>query len=85
MCIRDRGIKVVVDKNREIYYIDNVKFHIDTVKKLGTFVEIEALGVNEPNVAAKLTKQCKEYLNLFKIEEAALIQNSYSDMLLEIQ
>src|SRR3989344_860785 len=37
------GILAVVDKQREIYFIDNVKFHIDTVKNLGTFVEIEAI------------------------------------------
>ena len=28
----------VVDKKREIYFIDNVKFHLDKVKTLGTFV-----------------------------------------------
>ncbi|MGH7801150.1 MAG: class IV adenylate cyclase [Thermodesulfobacteriota bacterium] len=37
------GILVVVDKKREIYFIDNVKFHLDNVKSLGTFVEIEAI------------------------------------------
>ena len=31
------GIKVVVDKKREIYFIDNVKFHIDSVVNLGNF------------------------------------------------
>src|SRR3989339_2205697 len=33
------GILVVVDKSREIYFIDNVKFHIDVVENLGIFVE----------------------------------------------
>jgi adenylate cyclase class IV len=28
------GVLVVVDKTREIYFIDNVKFHIDTVVDL---------------------------------------------------
>ena len=37
------GVLTVVDKKREIYFIENVKFHIDTVKDLGTFVEIEAI------------------------------------------
>ncbi|MBK9570243.1 MAG: class IV adenylate cyclase [Chitinophagaceae bacterium] len=36
------GIKVVVRKKREIYHIANVKFHIDDVPGLGSFVEIEA-------------------------------------------
>src|SRR3989344_8530159 len=34
------GILTVVDKKREIYFIKNVKFHIDEVDGLGTFVEI---------------------------------------------
>ena len=32
---KSMGIKVVVKKKREIYYIDNVKFHIDEVEGLG--------------------------------------------------
>ena len=32
------GVLVVVDKKREIYFIDNVKFHIDAVQGLGSFV-----------------------------------------------
>ena len=39
---KSMGVKVVVKKKREIYYISNVKFHIDEVPGLGSFVEIEA-------------------------------------------
>ena len=41
--IKTLGIKAVVDKRRKIYFINNVKFHFDTVKDLGTFVEVEAI------------------------------------------
>ena len=34
------GILVVVDKEREIFFIGNVKFHLDKVKELGQFIEI---------------------------------------------
>jgi len=34
---------VTVEKIREIYFIDTVKFHLDTVSDLGYFVEIEAI------------------------------------------
>ncbi|HFD33211.1 MAG TPA: CYTH domain-containing protein, partial [Gammaproteobacteria bacterium] len=37
------GIFKIVDKQRRIYFIGNVKFHIDEVKGLGSFVEIEAI------------------------------------------
>ena len=77
------GILVVVDKKREIYFIDNVKFHIDVVEHLGTFVEIEAID-NDGNIGKKkLLEQCQLYLDVFKIPQKDLISVSYSDLLLK--
>jgi adenylate cyclase, class 2 len=81
---RALGVSVVVDKEREIYFIDNVKFHLDNVKELGEFVEIEAIG-NDDSESENLMKQCKFYLNLFGIAKEDLIPHSYSDMLLQKQ
>ncbi|MCF6242677.1 MAG: class IV adenylate cyclase [Bacteroidales bacterium] len=75
------GKLVTVDKQREIYFINNVKFHLDSVKGLGEFVEIEAIGKQE-NERETLLKQCNYYLQLFDIEDKNLISVSYSDMLL---
>jgi len=77
------GILVVVNKQREIYFIDNVKFHIDDVKGLGTFVEIEAIDNIGSIGKEKLLKQCQEYIKILNISEADLIKNSYSDMLMQ--
>lgn len=77
------GIKVVVDKQREIYFIDNVKFHIDDVKGLGSFVEIEAIDKDGTLGIDLLQKQCAHYIVALQIEENNLLQNSYSDMLME--
>lgn len=76
------GELVVVDKKREIYFIDNVKFHIDTVKKLGTFMEIEAIDEKGDIGVEKLQQQCEKYLNLFGIPKEDLVSVSYSDLLL---
>ena len=75
-------ILTVVDKSREIYFIDNVKFHIDPVKDLGTFVEIEAIDADGSIGKAKLYEQCQHYLDLFKISKKDLISDSYSDLIL---
>lgn len=77
------GVLVVVDKKREIYFIDNVKFHIDNVKGLGTFIEIEAIEDKNSKGENKLLKQCQFFLDLFKIPEKDLISVSYSDMLIK--
>ena len=77
------GVLVVVDKKREIYFIDNVKFHIDIVENLGTFVEIEAID-NDGNMSKdKLLEQCQFFLDLFKISQEDLMPVSYSDLLLQ--
>lgn len=77
------GTKVVVDKEREIYFIDNVKFHIDKVKDLGSFVEIEAIDEDGSIGKEKLHGQCQKYLQLFEIQEEQLVAESYSDMLMD--
>ena len=75
------GIKVVVDKQRAIYYIDNVKFHLDVVQQLGNFVEIEAIDTDGTISEEQLQIQCADYLQLFQILPADLLAASYSDML----
>ena len=59
------GIWKEVVKAREIFFIDNVKFHLDTVEKLGTFVEIEAIDTDGSIGEAKLLEQCQHYMKLF--------------------
>lgn len=63
------GIKVIVDKKRKIYGIDNVKFHFDTVKNLGTFIEVEAIDETEAFTLEELKKQCDFYYDYFGIQK----------------
>lgn len=77
------GVMVEVDKKREIYFIDNVKFHLDTVNDLGTFIEIEAIDKTGEIGDKKLFEQCQYYMKLFSIADDALIHCSYSDLLME--
>lgn len=76
------GTKVVVDKQREIYFIGNVKFHIDRVEGLGGFVEIEAIDDGGHCSLDELQAQCGYYLNAFGIQADDLLSDSYSDMIL---
>ena len=79
------GVLVEVDKHRDISFVDNVKFHVDEVKDLGSFVEIEAISENNQFTAQELYSQCKSYMDLFGIKDEDLISCSYSDMLLARQ
>lgn len=82
LLIQANGILVVVDKLRSIYFIDNVKFHVDEVKDLGNFMEIEAIDSDGSISEKKLLDLCNSYLELLGIQEEDLIDNSYSDLLL---
>lgn len=79
---RSMGVLVTVIKNREIYYIDNVKFHIDEVPGLGHFIEIEAGNVLADLQREKLQEQCDYYCAAIGIRKADMIDVSYSDMML---
>ena len=76
------GIKVVVKKKREIYYIKNVKFHIDEVPGLGSFMEIEAGNILADLSQEELKEQCDFYMSELGVLPEDLIEVSYSDMLL---
>ena len=76
------GVLVVVDKTREIYWIGNVKFHIDWVEKLGSFVEIEAIDYEGTIGKEKLAEQCSHFIQLLNLNPDNFIAVSYSALLL---
>src|SRR6187401_1257766 len=81
---RSCGIKMIVRKKREIYYIDNVKFHIDEVPGLGSFIEIEAGNILADKTESELLDQCNFHLKEFGIKEEDLIAESYCDLLMKV-
>ena len=50
-------VRCTVVKTREIYYIGNVKFHLDKVEGLDSFFEIEAIGMGGESEDS-LRRQC---------------------------
>lgn len=74
------GIDVIVDKQREIYFLDNVKVHLDEVAGLGTFVEIEAIDGDGSRSLEALRAQCEELMRAFGIRAQDLLALSYSDL-----
>ncbi len=76
------GVLVVVEKKREIYFIDNIKFHIDIVVGLGEFIEIEAIDEKGSIGKERLQNQCDHYLVRFGVIKKDLVSCSYSDLVL---
>lgn len=76
-------VLLTVRKKREIWYLENVKFHIDEVDGLGSFVEIEAIDSDGTRSPAELRRQCRGYMEFLGIPEEKLVAVSYSDLLMK--
>jgi predicted adenylyl cyclase CyaB len=77
------GIMVEVKKRRKIFFLDYVKFHIDEVEGLGSFVEIEAGNLEIERTVDELRNLCEYYMKLLEVKEENLVNISYSDMLMD--
>jgi adenylate cyclase class 2 len=81
---RQLGVKIIVDKKRKIYFIDNVKFHFDIVENLGTFIEVEAIDDKEQYTTEELKELCDKYFAFFELTEQNIIDKSYSDLMMDL-
>jgi len=78
---RALGTLAVVDKRRRIYFVGNVKIHLDLVRGLGRFVEVEA--ISRTGSIAKVRRQALQFQNLFRISPADIVAESYSDLVMQ--
>ncbi len=78
------GVEIVVDKSRAIYFVDNVKLHVDRVSGLGDFVEIEAIDEDGSLGEARLREQCEAFMRELGVGTADLVARSYSDLVAEL-
>lgn len=76
------GIKVIVDKIRKIYFIENIKFHFDEVKGLGSFAEVEVIDREDKFPVLKLKEKCDYYFAFLGFRQNMLVKESYSDLLI---
>jgi predicted adenylyl cyclase CyaB len=73
-------VKAEVRKTREIYRLQGVQIHLDTVRGLGKFIEFEKIleDLSEAESGRKLLESLRTY---FQIPEEDLMTSSYSDLL----
>ena len=74
------GTLAVVDKRREIYFVKNVKIHLDSVRGLGKFVEVEAISRTDD--LKRIRTQARQFQEQFGITSKDIVAESYSDLIL---
>jgi predicted adenylyl cyclase CyaB len=77
---RSLGTLAVVDKRREIYFVKNVKIHLDRVRRLGKFLEVEA--ISRGGDVKRIRSQARQFQELFGITAKDIVAESYSDLIL---
>lgn len=83
--IKQLGVKIIVEKKRKIYFIENIKFHFDSVEKLGSFIEVEAIDSKEEFSIEELKKQCDTFFDFFELTTQNIIDKSYSDLMMDLK
>jgi predicted adenylyl cyclase CyaB len=71
---------VTVRKRREIWLRDNVRFHLDAVDGLSTFLELEAV-VDASHDEAMCRAQVDEIVAALGLDPSTFIRASYADLL----
>lgn len=74
------GVRVVVVKERRLFLWESVRIHLDTVEKLGSFIEFEAVAPPESDLSRE-TEMVGLLRETFQIADSELVATSYSDLL----
>lgn len=74
--------ETVVQKKRELFYYDNTRIHLDTVKSLGKFLELETLVIKEK---ADAKKRFNKIIKLLELDNSEEIRKSYRDIMIGIK
>jgi len=73
-------IEAIVEKRRDLYMFDNTRIHLDKVKNLGYFLELETLVLNGNKDAERRFKYIFKELELDKTSE---LRTSYRNLILK--
>jgi homotetrameric cytidine deaminase len=75
------GTRVVVEKERHLLTLDGVRIHLDTVRDLGRFVELEGVAPAGSDLEPERAKVARLQAAL-GIGDDRIVRDSYSDRLL---
>lgn len=71
-------IDIVVEKKRELYMYKNTRIHLDSVKGLGNFLELESVVINNKKESEKEFNEAVKFLDLDLTKQ---IKTSYKILL----
>lgn len=76
------GESIQIIKQRALWRFKNTRIHLDRVRGLGKFIELETI-VKDPKKMESLQKEHREIINLLSLFKFKKISKSYNDLLIE--
>lgn len=73
-------IKKIVRKNREVYMLNRARIHLDSVEKLGDFIELEVV-LKSSESEEDGVMEARNILKALNLEKIEFIEGSYEDLL----
>lgn len=81
---REHGIRQIVQKHREIWIWKNIRINFDRVKKIGEFIEFEAVLKKDQSIEES-ENRIRELMIKFEINNHDLIEYSYIDLIEKLE
>jgi homotetrameric cytidine deaminase len=75
------GVLAVVEKERHLLLWQNVRIHLDAVKDLGHFIELEGVATADSDLADELDRVTR-LTEALEIKPERILRNSYSDQVI---
>lgn len=75
-------LEVIVEKKRDLFIYKNTRIHLDKVKNLGEFLELETVVKDITQEKAK--DEFNEVFNILQLGIEKEIRSSYRDLMLEL-
>lgn len=74
------GVHRVVEKEREIFLKENVRIHLDRVRGLGEFIELEAVFDGAVSAERDEYSRVHELMDALGVRDEDLIERSYEEL-----
>ena len=74
------GVRGTVMKHRDVYLVGQARIHLDTVDRLGTFLELEVI-LGESDTLASGEAKATDLLRALQVSPERLLEGAYIDLL----
>ena len=74
---REHTVIGIIEKERRIYFVNNVKIHFDKIVEGKTFIEVEAIDSDDSMSIEQLRLQCTSIKDKLGIRDEELMRTGY--------